>query len=234
MTRSLALTSMRSASTPSPWFLSSPLRHSSCSTTSLSALACSSAFSCDAGGRTDSQPALPDPVPATMPSSLFAAHRRGSLRRAADIAAHHAWRFGATARRCSATIITPGRSSALPLPSLRSGAMLLFDEQFRDDGKPQPAGAFARAAAWLVIALTALNVVFDAAGMRLRRVSGQPARLRTAQTRAVRLALTPTRLSPHQRSQPQFPNGIRQFPSRSCPPRTPRGAWPAWSAGIGR
>ncbi len=38
-------------------------------------------------------------------------------------------------------------------------AMLLFDEQFRDDGKPQPAGAFARAAAWLVIALTALNVV---------------------------------------------------------------------------
>jgi disulfide bond formation protein DsbB len=38
-------------------------------------------------------------------------------------------------------------------------AMLLFDEQFRDDGKPQPAGAFARAAVWLVIALTALNVV---------------------------------------------------------------------------
>ena len=38
-------------------------------------------------------------------------------------------------------------------------AMLLFDEQFRDDGKPHPAGAFARAAVWLVIALTALNVV---------------------------------------------------------------------------
>src|ERR1700745_2069129 len=38
-------------------------------------------------------------------------------------------------------------------------ATLLFDEQFRDDGKPQPAGAFARAAVWLVIALTALNVV---------------------------------------------------------------------------
>src|SRR5438552_13346145 len=38
-------------------------------------------------------------------------------------------------------------------------AMLLFDEQFRDDGKPQPAGAFARAAVWLVIALIALNVV---------------------------------------------------------------------------
>jgi hypothetical protein len=37
--------------------------------------------------------------------------------------------------------------------------MLLFDDQFRDDGKPQPAGAFARAAVWLVIALTALNVI---------------------------------------------------------------------------
>ena len=38
-------------------------------------------------------------------------------------------------------------------------AMLLFDGQFRDDGKPPPAGAFARAAVWLMIALTALNVV---------------------------------------------------------------------------
>ena len=38
-------------------------------------------------------------------------------------------------------------------------ATLLFDEQFRDDGKPQPVDAFAHAAVWLVIALTALNVV---------------------------------------------------------------------------
>jgi len=39
-------------------------------------------------------------------------------------------------------------------------ATLLFDEQFRDDGKLlQPVGAFARAAVWLVIALAALNVV---------------------------------------------------------------------------
>jgi disulfide bond formation protein DsbB len=37
--------------------------------------------------------------------------------------------------------------------------VLLLDEQFRDDGKPQPSGAFARAAVWLVIALTVLNVV---------------------------------------------------------------------------
>src|SRR5215472_2920050 len=37
--------------------------------------------------------------------------------------------------------------------------VLLLDEQFRDDGKPQPAGVFARAAVWLVIALTALNVL---------------------------------------------------------------------------
>jgi disulfide bond formation protein DsbB len=38
-------------------------------------------------------------------------------------------------------------------------AVLLLDEQFRDDGKPQPSGAFARTAVWLVITLTALNVV---------------------------------------------------------------------------
>src|SRR5262249_26157205 len=37
--------------------------------------------------------------------------------------------------------------------------VLLLDEQFRDNGKPQPGSAFARAAVWLVIALTALNVV---------------------------------------------------------------------------
>src|SRR6266536_4842571 len=39
--------------------------------------------------------------------------------------------------------------------------MLLFDSQFRDDGKPQPAeiGTFARAGVWLVIALAALNVI---------------------------------------------------------------------------
>jgi len=47
--------------------------------------------------------------------------------------------------------------SALAIIAL--AAVLLFDEQFRDDGKPQPGGAFARAAVWLVIALTALNVV---------------------------------------------------------------------------
>jgi disulfide bond formation protein DsbB len=40
-------------------------------------------------------------------------------------------------------------------------AILLFDRQFEDDGTaPQgPAGAFARTAVWLVIGLTALNVV---------------------------------------------------------------------------
>jgi disulfide bond formation protein DsbB len=39
--------------------------------------------------------------------------------------------------------------------------MLLFDRQFESDGEPQPAavGAFARTALWLVIALTALNVL---------------------------------------------------------------------------
>src|SRR5215471_482079 len=39
--------------------------------------------------------------------------------------------------------------------------MLLFDGQFKEDAaaKPAPIGLFARAAVWLVIALTALNVV---------------------------------------------------------------------------
>jgi disulfide bond formation protein DsbB len=40
-------------------------------------------------------------------------------------------------------------------------AMLLFDRQFKEDGPAQPVevGAFASAAVWLVIALTALNVI---------------------------------------------------------------------------
>ena len=38
-------------------------------------------------------------------------------------------------------------------------AMLLFDGQFRDDGKPEPVGVFSRTAVWLVLALTALNVI---------------------------------------------------------------------------
>jgi phosphoglycerol transferase MdoB-like AlkP superfamily enzyme len=38
-------------------------------------------------------------------------------------------------------------------------AVLLFDRQFEDDGAPPRADAFAQIAVWLVIALTALNVV---------------------------------------------------------------------------
>jgi uncharacterized membrane protein YuzA (DUF378 family) len=40
-------------------------------------------------------------------------------------------------------------------------AILLFDRQFEDDGAARPVvtGAFARCAVWLVIGLTALNVV---------------------------------------------------------------------------
>ena len=39
--------------------------------------------------------------------------------------------------------------------------MLLFDRQFEGDGEAPPvaAGTFARTAVWLVIALTALNVL---------------------------------------------------------------------------
>jgi disulfide bond formation protein DsbB len=37
--------------------------------------------------------------------------------------------------------------------------MLLFDDQFKDDGTPVGVGAFARTAVWLVIALAALNVL---------------------------------------------------------------------------
>ncbi len=38
-------------------------------------------------------------------------------------------------------------------------AMLLFDDQFNDDGTTVAAGTLARTAVWLVIALTALNVI---------------------------------------------------------------------------
>ena len=38
-------------------------------------------------------------------------------------------------------------------------AVLLFDGQFSDDGKPEPAGVFARTAVWLMLALAALNVI---------------------------------------------------------------------------
>jgi len=70
-------------------------------------------------------------------------------------------------------------------------AVLLFDEQFRDDGKPR---ARRRVRARGRVAGDRAHRAergFDALGMRLRRVSGQPAGLRTPQTRAVRLALTP-------------------------------------------
>jgi len=38
-------------------------------------------------------------------------------------------------------------------------AMLSFDDQFAHDKPPVPTGAFAHTAVWLVIALSALNVV---------------------------------------------------------------------------
>ena len=37
--------------------------------------------------------------------------------------------------------------------------MLLFDTQFKEGDKAQALGGFARAAVWLVLALTALNVI---------------------------------------------------------------------------
>ena len=39
------------------------------------------------------------------------------------------------------------------------GAILLFDEQFREVDEPRPINAFARRAVWLVLALTLLNVI---------------------------------------------------------------------------
>jgi hypothetical protein len=38
-------------------------------------------------------------------------------------------------------------------------AMLLFDAQFKEGDEAHPIGGFARAAVWLVLALTALNVI---------------------------------------------------------------------------
>jgi hypothetical protein len=37
--------------------------------------------------------------------------------------------------------------------------MLLFDGQFKEGDKPEPIGALARTAVWLVLALTVLNVI---------------------------------------------------------------------------
>src|SRR5262249_14920475 len=42
---------------------------------------------------------------------------------------------------------------------LALGAILLFDEQFREVDEPRPINAFARTAVWLVLALTLLNVI---------------------------------------------------------------------------
>ena len=66
-------------------------------------------------------------------------------------------------------------------------AILLFDRQFEDDNAVLPAagGMFAQTAVWLVIALTAANVVTDAARMRLRRLRRQSPRLRAAQARGL-------------------------------------------------
>jgi phosphoglycerol transferase MdoB-like AlkP superfamily enzyme len=38
-------------------------------------------------------------------------------------------------------------------------AVLLFDSQFKNSVEPEPASMFARTAVWLVLALTALNVI---------------------------------------------------------------------------
>ena len=57
-----------------------------------------------------------------------------------------------------------------------SAVMLLFDRQFEDDGAVPPvgAGAFARAAVWLVIGLTALNVISTLLECGLAACPGNP------------------------------------------------------------
>src|SRR5262249_56138833 len=84
--------------------------------------------------------------------------RRRGFRRAADFTAHHAWRsrlWLGTARIPLLHLAFIGFAVAI----IALAVALLLDEQFRDDGKPQPRSAFARAAVWLVIALPVLNVV---------------------------------------------------------------------------
>ena len=64
-------------------------------------------------------------------------------------------------------------------------AILLFDRQFEDDDAVLPAtgGAFAQAAVWLVIALTALNVVSTLLECGFGACADNPRRLRVAQAR---------------------------------------------------
>ena len=66
-------------------------------------------------------------------------------------------------------------------------AILLFDRQFKADDTPRPAkaGAFAQAAIWLVIALTAANVMSTMAVKPLAKVVMLPPSLEIRNTDAV-------------------------------------------------
>ena len=111
--------------------------------------------------------------------------RRG-LRFAPDPAAHHAGEPGYRSALLGYHYYTwafIGFAAAIVLIA----GMLLFDRQFEDGGGAPPvaAGAFARTGVWLVIGLTAANVVSDPARMRVCRLSGRSRRLRVAQAHAV-------------------------------------------------
>src|SRR6516164_2523096 len=127
---------MRSASTPLRWFSWLPLPRNWCCTSCRVRYASSSAFSSRCWRWCRFSASASGRVPATMPC-------RSSPPSPALLGYHYySWAF---------------IGFAVAIVAL--AAVLLFDEQFRDDGKPHPGGAFGRAAVWLVIALTALNVV---------------------------------------------------------------------------
>jgi hypothetical protein len=149
---------MRLASTPSRWFSWLPLRRNWCCTSFHVPCACSNASSspCWQWG-----PIL------NVRFGLRPSHYGVSLLTAVAGAA-----FAARQILLHVMPGDPGYGSALlgyhyytwafigfAVAIIALAIMLLFDNQFRDDGKPQPVGALAGTAVGLVIALTALNVI---------------------------------------------------------------------------
>ena len=72
-------------------------------------------------------------------------------------------------------------------------AMLLFDAQFKESDKAQLVGGFVARGSVARAGAHRTQRDFDLAGMRLRRLPGQPGDIRTAQTGTVSRAISSTR-----------------------------------------
>src|SRR5215510_8031694 len=120
--------------------------------------------------------------------ALLAATR--GFRHAADLAAHHAWR---SRLWLGAARLPPLQLGLHRLCRCHHCARSRAAVRRTVQGRRQAAARRRVCARRRLVDDRAHRAEcgFDAAGMRLQRLSGQPARLRTPQTPAVRLALTP-------------------------------------------